>query len=190
MISDADAEAIFASPQAPETERGMMRVPSPDAIILDGQFLYLGWQRPKEFPEPPGGNGSHSSEGHSRSRPFADSVSASPKRKSSLPAAESASICSSHRLCSRARNHWTMCRYSSGGRPSIAASISSTRLMLGVYHRPGLGFIRHRDTAIGPRKTLPASPWPHAVSLVARTGSQSQTASEQRGLADPPSTGA
>ena len=66
---------------------------------------------------------------------------ASSKRKSSLPVAESSSICSSHRFCSRRRNHWTMRRYSSGDRPSIAASISSTRLMPGVYHRPAPDFI-------------------------------------------------
>jgi hypothetical protein len=34
-----------------------------------------------------------------------------------------------------------MRRYSSGGRPSIAASISSTRLILGVYHHPVLGIV-------------------------------------------------
>src|SRR5258708_27247766 len=105
-------------------------------IILDRELLNVRGQRVEKFPESPGGDGFHFEDGHSRSRPFADSLSPSSKRKSSLPVAESASICSSHRLCSRRRNHWTMCRYSSGGRPSIAASISSTRLMPEVYHRP------------------------------------------------------
>src|SRR5208283_5968868 len=103
-------------------------------IILDCEILNFRWQRVEEFPESPCACGFHFSDGHWRRRPFADSFSASSKRKSSFPAKESASICSSHRLCSRTRNHWTIRRYSSGGKPSIAASISSTRLMLGVYH--------------------------------------------------------
>ena len=60
VISDANAEAIFASLQAPETERGMMRVPSPKTIILDGEILNFRRQRPVEFPESPGGDGFHS----------------------------------------------------------------------------------------------------------------------------------
>ena len=109
---------------------------APYVIIPDRELLNVRWQRVEKFPESPGGDGFHFDDGHSRRSPFADSLSASSKRKSSLPAAESPSICSSHRLCSRRRNHWTMCRYSSGARLSIAASISSTRLMSEVYHRP------------------------------------------------------
>src|ERR1022692_2793355 len=141
MISDANTEAILASLQTAETERGMMRVPLPKMIILDGEILNFRWQRLEELPESSGGDGFHSWDGHSRRRPFADSFSPSSKRKSSLPAEKSVSICASHRLCSRTRNHWTIRRYSSGGRPSIAASISSTRLILGVYHHPVLGFL-------------------------------------------------
>ena len=63
-----------------------------------------------------------------------DSQPDSTNRKSSLPADESRSICSSQRRCSRARSHSTMRLYSSGGKPLIAASISSTRSMPGVYH--------------------------------------------------------
>src|ERR1039457_1585027 len=121
----------------------MMRVPTPKTIVLDGEILNFGWQRLEESPESPGGDGFHFRDGHSRRRPFTDSLSASSKRKSSLPAKESASICSSHRLCSRTRNHWTMRRYSSGARPSIAASISSTRLMPGVYHHMVMLFFMH-----------------------------------------------
>ncbi len=96
------------------------------------------------FPESPGGDRFHLDDGHSRRRPFAGSLSASSKRKSSLPVAESASICSSHRLCSRRRNHWTIRRYSSRGKPSIAASISSTRLTPEVYHRLARDFVYAR----------------------------------------------
>jgi hypothetical protein len=35
-----------------------------------------------------------------------------------------------------------MRRYSAGGRPSIAASISSTRLIFGVYHHEPEGGLR------------------------------------------------
>src|SRR5216683_5447579 len=107
-------------------------------IVLDGETLNFRWQCLEKFPEPPGSDGFHSCGGQSRRRPFADSLSASSKRKSSLPAEESASIWLPHRLSSRTRNHWTMRRYSSGGRLSIAASISSTRPMLGVYHHSAL----------------------------------------------------
>lgn len=137
VISDPNGEAIFTSPQTPETERGVTGISSPQLIVLDGEILNFRWQCLEQFPEPPGSDGYHAGGGHSRRRPLADSLSASSKRKSSLPAEASASNWSSHRLCSRTRNHWTMRRYSSGGRPSIAASICSTRPMLGVYH--------HRD---------------------------------------------
>jgi hypothetical protein len=110
------------------------RVPSPKMIVLDGEILNFRWQCLEQFPEPPGSDGFHSCGGHSRRRPLADSLSASSKRKSSLPSKESASNWSSHRFCSRTRNHWTLRWYSSGDRPSIAASISSTRSILGVYH--------------------------------------------------------
>jgi hypothetical protein len=137
VISDPDAEAIFASLQTPEMERRVTRIPSPQTIVLDGEILNFRWQCLEQFPEPAGSDRYHACGGHSRRRPLADSLSASSKRKSSLPAEESESNWSSHRLCSRTRNHWTMRRYSSGGRPSIAASICSTRPMLEVYH--------HRD---------------------------------------------
>jgi len=99
VISGANAEAIFAFLQTPETERGMIRVPSPQMLILGGELLSSGRQRLEELPESPGTDGFHSWDGHSRRRPLADSLSASSKRKSSLPAEESASICSSRRLC-------------------------------------------------------------------------------------------
>ena len=131
----SDAEAIRASLQSAEAERGMARVAAPHPVILDGQFLNVNGQSEKQLPNPAGGNGVHVRGGHWRRGPCADSVSASSNRKSSFPAAESRSICSSQRASSRARNHWTMRRYSSGGKLLIAASISSTRSMLGVYHR-------------------------------------------------------
>ena len=59
MISDANTEAILASLQTAETERGMMRVPLPKMIILDGEILNFRWQRLEEFPESPGGDGFH-----------------------------------------------------------------------------------------------------------------------------------
>src|ERR1035441_9734292 len=148
----------------------MMRVPTPKTIVLDGEILNFGWQRLEESPESPGGDGFHFRDGHSRRRPFDDSLSASSKRKSSLPAEESASRCSSHRLCSRARNHWTIRRYSSEGNPSIAASISSTRLMLGVYHLPALSFILCLEPATPTARNTAAQsapafqPWPQSSS--------------------------
>ena len=136
VISDPNAKAIFTSLQAPETERGMSRILPPKMIVLNCEFLNFNRQGPEQFPEPPRRDGCHSCGGHSRRRPLADSLSASSKSKSSLPAEESESIWRSHRFSSRARNHWTRRRYSAGGRSSIAASISSTRLIFGVYHRP------------------------------------------------------
>jgi hypothetical protein len=41
-----------------------------------------------------------------------------------------------------------MCRYSSGARLSVAASISSTRLMPEVYHRPVQDFILPENRSI------------------------------------------
>jgi hypothetical protein len=48
------------SSQTSETERGMMRVPSPKMIVLSGEILNFRRQRPEEFPESPGGDGFHS----------------------------------------------------------------------------------------------------------------------------------
>jgi len=131
--------------------------------ILDRELLNARWQRVEKFP----GDGSHFEDGHSRRRPFADSLSASSKSKSSLPVAESAAICSSHRLCSRRRNHWTMCRYSFGDRLSIAASISSTRLMPEVYHRPVQDFIppENRSLPTPPHEKLPMPHLPNATEV-------------------------
>src|ERR1035441_833070 len=179
MISDANTEAILASLQTAETERGMMRVPLPKMIILDGEILNFRWQRLEELPESSGGDGFHSWDGHSRRRPFADSFSASSKRKSSLPAEKSVSICSSHRLCSRTRNHWTIRRYSSGGRPSIAASISSTRLILGVYHHPVLCHLVGRESQLHLSDGTPTCP-------TTRTPSSPLSARPDRPPATPP----
>jgi len=44
VISDANAEAIFASLQAAETEGGMARVSSPQMIVFNGKTLNLRWQ--------------------------------------------------------------------------------------------------------------------------------------------------
>jgi hypothetical protein len=60
VISDTNAETILASLQTPETERGMMRVPSPQIVVFDGKLLNFNWQRLEEFPESPRGDGSHS----------------------------------------------------------------------------------------------------------------------------------
>ena len=43
VISDPNAEAIFASLQAPESEREVMRIPSPQTIVLDGEILNFSW---------------------------------------------------------------------------------------------------------------------------------------------------
>lgn len=93
VISDADGEAIFASLQTPETKRGMTRLAPPQAVVLDGEFLDFGTQRFELRPEPAGCDGGHACGGHSRRLPSAASLSASSKRKSSLPAAESESNC-------------------------------------------------------------------------------------------------
>jgi hypothetical protein len=55
VISEANAEAIFASLQTPEMEGGMIRIPSPQMIILDGESLNFRRQRVEEFPESPCG---------------------------------------------------------------------------------------------------------------------------------------
>ena len=60
VISDANAEAICASLQTPEMEGGMIGIPSPQMIILDGEILNFRRQRVEEFPEPPCGGGFHS----------------------------------------------------------------------------------------------------------------------------------
>jgi hypothetical protein len=44
VISDPNTEAIFASLQTPETERGMTRIPSPQMIVLDREILNFRWQ--------------------------------------------------------------------------------------------------------------------------------------------------
>jgi hypothetical protein len=90
VISHANREAIVAALQTAETERGVTGIAPPQLVILDGEPLNLSGQRLEEFPESPGGDGFHFGDGHSRRRPFADSLSASSKRKSSLPVAESA----------------------------------------------------------------------------------------------------
>lgn len=139
VVSDPNTEAIFTSLQATKPKRWMPCIPLPQMIVLDCEILNFNGEGSEELPESPGAEGFHSCGGHSRRRPLVDSLSASSKSKSSLPEEESESNWSSHRFCSRARNQWTMRRYSAGGRPSIAASISSTRLMFGVYHGPALG---------------------------------------------------
>jgi len=46
VVPNANAEAISASLQSPEAERGMMRVlPLKKMIVLDGEALNLRWQR-------------------------------------------------------------------------------------------------------------------------------------------------
>src|ERR1035441_4178338 len=112
----------------------MARIQLPQTIVLDGEILNFIWQCLEQYRDPLGSEELHACGGHSRRRPLADSLSASSNRKSSLPPEESESNRVSHRLCSRTRNHSTMRPYSSGGRPLMAASISSTRSMLGVYH--------------------------------------------------------
>ncbi len=131
VISDANAEAIVAALQPTEAERGMMRVAAPQLVILDRQCLNVRWKRVEQIPETMRSNGVHFRGGHSLRSPLANSLSASRKRKSRLPAEESRSICSSQRVCSRARSQSTRRRYSSGGRLLIAASISSTRSIPG-----------------------------------------------------------
>src|SRR5512140_3233648 len=112
----------------------MPRILSLQMIVLDCEILNFNGEGSEKFPESPGAEGLHSCGGHSRRRSLEDSLSVSSKSKSSLPEEEYESNWSFHRFCSRSRNQWTMRRYSAGGRPSIAASISSTRLIFGVYH--------------------------------------------------------
>lgn len=136
MLSDANAKSIRASMQPSEMEQWMGRVLAPQSIGLEGEFLDLAGEPVKQGPEASGGDGSQQAAyldgGQFRARPCSFSDSASWNRKSSLPAAESSSICSSQEASSRARNHSARRRYWSGGRPSIAASISSTRSIPGV----------------------------------------------------------
>jgi len=44
VISNPNAEAIFASLQAPKTERRMPRIPPPETIILDCEILNFNGQ--------------------------------------------------------------------------------------------------------------------------------------------------
>ena len=142
MVAHADAEAVLTSLQAMETERRMMRVWAPEVVVLNGQFLNVSGQRSAQIPEPQGRKGFHCRGGQSRRSPCADSLSPSSNKKSSLPADKSRSICSSQRVCSRARNHSMKRRWSSGGKLLIAASISST----GPYLEFTTGFgLRHAN---------------------------------------------
>ena len=111
-----------------------MRVAPPQVIVLNVQLLNVFGQSVEQIPETMGGDGIHFRGGHSRRRPCADSLSASSNKKSNLPAEESRSICASQRDWSSSRNHWARSRNSSGGKLLMAASISSTRSILGVYH--------------------------------------------------------
>jgi hypothetical protein len=55
VISDANAEVVFASLQAPESESGVMRIMLPQAIVLNGETLNFSGQRLEQRPEPPAG---------------------------------------------------------------------------------------------------------------------------------------
>lgn len=132
MIAYPHSEAVLAPLQLTKAERWVTRVALPEMIIPDGEFLNITGQRVEQTPEPARGNRAHLLDGHSRTSPAANSLSASANKKSNLPVEESRSICSSQRACSSARNHWAMRLYSSGGRLLMAASISSTRSMFRV----------------------------------------------------------
>ena len=56
VVSNANAEAIRAALQPAEVERRMMRVASPQMIILDSQLLYDTGKRVEQGPESTGGN--------------------------------------------------------------------------------------------------------------------------------------
>src|SRR5437868_7647436 len=103
MVPDTNAEAIHVAMQSSETQRRMMRVAAPQVIVLNGQLLNITGKGTEQAPEAPGCYGLHFAGGQSRTSPCSDSSSASRNRKSSLPATESRSICSSQRVCSRSR---------------------------------------------------------------------------------------
>jgi hypothetical protein len=86
MIPHSNSEAILATLQSTETERGVMLVAPPQVVILSSQLLDVFGQSVKQVPEAASCGGVHFRGGHSRRSPCADSLSASPKRKSSLPA--------------------------------------------------------------------------------------------------------
>lgn len=124
----------------------MARILPPQTIVLDREILNVFRQCLEQLPEPPCSRGCHSLGGHSRRRPWADSLAASSKRKSSLAAQAAESNWRSHRICSRTRSHWTMRRYSAGGRLEMADIVSSTRPMRGVYHHRDLDSSHERGT--------------------------------------------
>jgi hypothetical protein len=43
VISDPNAEAVFACLQTPESERRVMRMLLPETIVLDSEFLNFSW---------------------------------------------------------------------------------------------------------------------------------------------------
>ncbi len=127
VIADANCEPVSTTLQPPEMKRRMVRISPPEPIILPREILHVRWQIVEQLPKSAGSDGLHLAGGQSRRSPWLDSASASSKRKSSLWDWESASSCAFQSAWSRSRNHCAIRLNSSGGRPSIAASISSTR---------------------------------------------------------------
>lgn len=120
-----------------EMERRMVWLRSPELIVLSRELLDLCGQPVKSFPEFWGCFGFHfRGVGNSRAVPSLSDRSASSIIQSSLPASASARICLSHSSsgsgCSNAFNS----HRSWNDKLSIAALISSTRLMLKNMAKP------------------------------------------------------
>jgi hypothetical protein len=135
MNSDANTKTIVASLQSAEVKGRMLRVATPQFIVLDCQVSDIVRKGVEQGPETAGRDRLHFAGGQLLTSPRADSSCASPNRKSSLPQAESRSICSSQVACSRTRIQSSRRRYSFGGKLVMAASISSTRSIYCEFSR-------------------------------------------------------
>lgn len=134
VIAHTNGVTIRTTPQTVEMKRRVVRVREPELIVLNCQRLNWAGRPRNKFQD------------RRLARDFISPAAiregallrlpCRPRRKESQafrPAASS-SICASHCNCSRSNTHWVTRRNSSGDRLSMAASISSTRPMPGVYH--------------------------------------------------------
>jgi hypothetical protein len=137
MIANANRVTILTAFQAPKMERRMGRILAPQIVVLTGQILNIRRKRVQEVPKSPCCDGFHADGGHSRSSLSLDSLSASSNRKSSLPDAESLSNCRSQRSWPRSCTQRATRSNSSGGKLSMAASISSTLSITESLTQPG-----------------------------------------------------
>ena len=125
VIADSNREQIATAVKRPEVKRRMSRILAPEMVILGGKTLDFAGQLLEEPPEPSRSPGPH---GQTFGKSPCSAL-ASSRRKSSLPAAESASSCLSQRSCWSSQIHRATSANSSGLSCRIAPSISSTRLI-------------------------------------------------------------